>query len=59
MNWRATVVLRRNSRRVSKPAILLGYADPGVPENPSPPHFRGLRLNFRGAWPAETTQSLW
>jgi hypothetical protein len=25
-------VLRGNSRRVSKPAILLGCADPGVPE---------------------------
>jgi F-type H+-transporting ATPase subunit delta len=45
--------LRRNSLCVSKPAILLGCADPGVPEKSKSSHIsKGLRLNS-GAAPVE------
>jgi hypothetical protein len=57
---RVIAVLRRNSCCVSKPAILLGCADPGVPEkSKSSDISKGLRLTSGGASPAEITQSLW
>lgn len=41
-------ILRPNSRCVSKPAILLGCANPGVPEkSKSSSIFKGLRFTRR------------
>jgi len=41
-------ILHPNSRCVSKPAILLDCADPGVPEkSKSSPIFKGLRFTRR------------
>jgi hypothetical protein len=52
-------VLRRNSRCVSKPAILLGYAITGVPEkSKSSLISKGLRLT-RGRFVRGKIQSLW